>query len=296
MIVGAICLLTHALRGLDWRTMLHECWTMPWHRVALAALFTVASYGALTIYDFIGCRLVGCGVGYVRVAYAALLAYAFSHTLGFPAVTGGAIRYRLYARWGVRPTDIARIMALAGVTLVLGMLSIGGTSMLFTRQTLGSQALGGLMLAGLLVYVAIGYWRGTPKLRVSLAQILVGSIDWLGVAGTLYMLLPSSIDMSFAAFAGLFVMAYLVATISNVPGGIGIFESLILANIGHGLPTEALVSALLVYRAIYFLVPFLLAGLALMAFEAQILSARLSRRNAGVGETVEAQADFLRIS
>jgi uncharacterized membrane protein YbhN (UPF0104 family) len=143
------------------------------------------------------------------------------------------------------------------------------------------------MLAAILLYAVFGHgqrkariggWTiAPPRLPVTLAQVVVGSADWIANAGVLYILLPAG-HPPFFDFLGLFVTAYLIATFSNVPAGLGIFESIIIADLHDTLSAESVVSALLVYRAVYFLLPFCLAGLGFAWIETRALRRRLVER------------------
>ena len=103
-------------------------------RTALVISFawTVLSYGVLTFYDRLGTIYAGHKVRYRRVAFASFCAYALSHNLGFAAVSGAAVRYRLYSHWGLTPVQIAKVVGFCSLTFGLGGLVLGGC-ILFVR-------------------------------------------------------------------------------------------------------------------------------------------------------------------
>ena len=88
------------------------------------------------------------------------------------------------------------------------------------------------------------------------------------------MLLPTSADISYLAFVGLYMVALAVSLLSLVPGGLGVFES-ILVLLLPGVPAPQLLGALLAYRLVYYALPFGLAVLLLSAHEFQRQRARL---------------------
>ena len=70
-------------------------------RVALAILAAALSYAVLSLYDPLALRHQGNAMPLRRGALASFVGYAFSHAMGMPLLTGGAVRYRLYSAWGL---------------------------------------------------------------------------------------------------------------------------------------------------------------------------------------------------
>src|SRR5208283_2612479 len=95
---------------------------------------TIVSYFILTFYDRLGTIYARRKVSYGKVAFASFCAYALAHNLGFAAVSGAAVRYRLYAHWGMTPLQIGKTVAFCSLTFGLGGLVLGGT-ILFIEPT-----------------------------------------------------------------------------------------------------------------------------------------------------------------
>jgi uncharacterized membrane protein YbhN (UPF0104 family) len=280
LLIGAGFLLYRSLKDVELWKLWRELQEFPPSSIAAAIGLTAVSHLALASYDYIGVRYIKHRIAYWRVAMAAFCAYSISHSLGFPAVTGGTVRYRFYSRWGCGAVDVAQIMAMAGITLFLGMFSIGGIAMLLDGARVkawtglpsdGINALGVIFLGVVVAYAVMGFFRQAPidllgyKLdipspRLAAIQIAVSGIDWLVVASVLYVLLPPNDVFTFPTFLGVFVLAYLLGTLSNVPGGLGVFESIILITLRQSVPTETIVSSLLVYRGVYHLLPLAIGG------------------------------------
>jgi uncharacterized membrane protein YbhN (UPF0104 family) len=280
LLAGAGYLLYRSLKNIELVKLWREMHEFPASAIALSVVLTFASHFALTTYDYIGVRYIRRHLSYARVALAAFTAYSISHSLGFPAVTGGAVRYRMYSRWGFSAVEVAQIMAMAGITLFLGMFLIGGIALLLDGAQVqawtdlpseGINSLGALCLAVVVFYGTIGLIRReplrfwgfelkVPSLRFAGTQIAVSGFDWLLVASVLYVLLPANNVFTFPTFLGVFVLAYLLGTISNVPAGLGVFESVILITLQQSVPTEKIVSSLLVYRGVYYLLPLSIGG------------------------------------
>ena len=245
--------------------------------LALAGSLTVGSYLALTLYDLLALRLIDPRVSIPRAMRTAFVAYAFANTLGVPSLSGGSVRLRGYLREGLSALQVASLQALCTLTFVLGALWITSLAMLLDAaqaalalrmSPAGVRALGGTLLGLLLVYASlaklrrslrVGRWSLTlPSLRYMLAQVSVSSLDMCLAASCLYVLLPDVPTLSFPAFLAAFVLALAAGVVSSVPGGLGVFESTLVLLLPTA-PTPELLGAVLVYRAIYYLAPFLLA-------------------------------------
>jgi phosphatidylglycerol lysyltransferase len=258
----------------------------PW-RIALAILLAGASYLALTGYERLALGYAGTSLPWQRYALTSFVAYAVGHNLGLVAISGGAVRYRLYAPLGLGAVDIAKIVAFCTVTFALGVGTLAGVSFLvhageaatLLHASVGlSTTIGAGLLAAVLAYVlACAYrrspvaWRGwqleLPSVRLASSQVLLASIDLLLASACLYVLLPSTAGVSFGAFAGLYMVALAASVASAVPGGVGVFES-ILVLLLPAVPAPQMLGALLAYRLVYYVLPFLLALLLISMHEA----------------------------
>lgn len=268
-------------------SILETLWALPFPRLAAALLFTALSYATLSGHDWLGVRYVGASVPYRQAAFASFIGYAFSQALGFPLVTGAPPRYRLYSLWGVEAGDIARIVAFYTATFWLGFLTLGGLSFMVEAPALpdalsalgvGARPLGAVFLLIPIAYV-IWAWRGGPEpkvlrwrltvptLRTAAAQLLLACADWLTAALTLWVLLPDTLPLSFGAFLGTFLLAQIVGVASHVPGGLGVFEVVLLAAIPGAAQDGAVIAGLVAFRGVYYLVPLVLAAVSLGVYE-----------------------------
>ncbi|HVB89033.1 MAG TPA: YbhN family protein [Beijerinckiaceae bacterium] len=257
-------------------------------QIAVALGFAACSYLALTGYDFVALRQLRLKVPYRTAALASFTSYAISFTMGFPLITAGAVRYWIYSQAGVRASKVASLTVIAGVTFWLGMALVLGVAL--TLQSSGLAALDHLSrlvnlsvglatlaaLAGYVVWVAQGPRRTRiqglrlelPGLGLSIGQIMLGVADLCAASAVLYVLLPAGHGLSFPSFAAVYVFACLLGIASNVPGGVGAFEAAILKIVPSPTP-EALLASLLVFRVLYYIVPFVLALALLGAHEAR---------------------------
>ena len=262
----------------------------PMRIVCAAFALTVINYLVLAGYDWLGLRFTGhTQIPLPKMIAAALLSYAISNNTGHAWAAGVSIRYRFYSKWGVPGWDIVKISLFQTITYLLGALSLGLVGSLLLPHYLSStvqepQAIRWVSLicaAALLAYWgAVVFWRKPILIRgfelvlpspgMAFWQTLVSSIDVVLSSLVLWVLLLGKVDISFGAFLVIFVVAQVVGVISQVPGGIGVFESAFLWLMTDLKPTEQhliLIGALVLYRVIYYFVPLLLAGTGLMGYE-----------------------------
>jgi phosphatidylglycerol lysyltransferase len=115
--------------------------------------------------------------------------------------------------------------------------------------------------------IAISGWElNLPGPALSLGAIAIGIADTTFAAFALWLLLPADVHVAFPAFLEIFVVATILGVISHVPGGLGIFEAIILLGL-PGMSTPQGLSALLLFRLIYYVAPFSLAAATLGAQE-----------------------------
>ncbi|MGH6811244.1 MAG: lysylphosphatidylglycerol synthase domain-containing protein [Methylocella sp.] len=247
-------------------------------QIATAALLTVVSFLALTGYDGLALRQLNARVPYKTTALASFTSYAISFTLGFPLITAGTVRYWIYSQADLTASKVASLTVMAGVTFWFGMVFVIGAGLAFRASAISKinhfypwiNTLIGLVVLGAvlayLVWVTIrrrhvcikGFRLELPGLGLSLGQIALGVIDQCAAAGVLYVLLPSHAELDFFTFAATYVFACILGVASNAPGGIGVFEAAMLKAVPVA-SEEALLASLVLFRVIYYLVPFLFA-------------------------------------
>jgi phosphatidylglycerol lysyltransferase len=274
----ALYWLHHVLAQYHWQDILAHLHAIPRWRFLAAVALACSGYGCLTLYDALGLRFAGARVPYPRLALISFMGYAIGHNVGLNTVSGGAIRYRAYSPLGLTAKQIGTVIAFGTLTFVLGAAVLLGLSLLSHARLSGSLLhlhpavvllAGCLLLGGVGSYLWLAFSRHetlrykrlvipVPSGRVAVAQIAIASADLLCAAGVLYVLLPPQAAIGFVEFAGLYLIAISAGIISNVPGGVGVFESVLLL-IFRSVPPDHLLGALLAYRIIYYFGPFAVA-------------------------------------
>ena len=256
---------------------------------------TMLSYCALATYDIMATRISVPGrVKWIVAAVSGMAGFAFSNFLGFHLLTGGAVRYRIYARLGLDGADIAKIILLTWSGLWLAITGLIATAVMVTPygipfvhliNPLVDRIAGAATLLGivwLFFYAGLhgrefrlfGWQLSLPGRGPLFLQLVAGLIDIAGATYALYVLVPPDLQPGFPAFLVIYLSAVLIAVVSHVPGGVGIFEVTMMAALGAAGRADIL-AALLAYRIVYYVTPFIVAAILLATTEAGWLKQRL---------------------
>ncbi|MFA5122645.1 bifunctional lysylphosphatidylglycerol flippase/synthetase MprF [Zavarzinia sp.] len=289
--VAVLAVALYVLHRMAQEISLHEVkqamLATPTSHLLLSVGFTAISFMALAAYDVLAVRSsVQGAVSFRTAAFAGAAGYAVSNALGFPIMTGGSVRYRLYSASGLNVADISRVVTLAWVTFWLGSgLVVGFFLAIEPHGVAHSLHIGaeGARLIGLgLLAVVLGFtaWVSTgdrvvnlfgwslpmPDRRTVVAQLVAGTVDFLAAGAALYVLLPQADVPSIGTFAVVYAAALTLGIVAHTPGGIGVFEATILSGLGLSA-TPHVVGALILYRVIYYVLPLVIAALALAGVE-----------------------------
>jgi hypothetical protein len=267
-------------------------------KIAAAGAFVVAGHVTLTFYDLFALRTIGRHkVPYSVAALASFTSSTIGHSLGAAILTGGLIRLRIYSVWGLTVVDIAKIAFVTGMTFWLGnALLLGGATACAPEAATAvdhlpasiNRAIGLAGLTGIACYLlwlaprprAVGRsgWRIVlPNLRFTLVQIGIGALDLSLVTLAMYVLLPPSPAVGFVTVLVIFLTATLLGTLSHAPGGLGVIEATMLIGLAQ-FEREELLAALLTFRALYFVLPLVLATVSLGLRELRLLARPASAR------------------
>ncbi len=277
LLAGALYVLRSELRQHSLHEILAELRAFPPIRLALSLAATVLGYLALAGYDAVSLAVLGYRLPFRRITYAAFLGYAFANSLPLSVVTGAAVRYRLYSQWGIAQSKAARVITLNTITYVVGLLASAGLAFAlqpvlvpgFLRLPLHTaRPIGFVCLAVVAAYLVwssrpggdLELWRWDlprPTLRRALAQIAVSGADWVLSGAALYVLLPHRVP--FHVFFAIFLLGQIAGLVAQVPGGLGVFEAVMLWGLRPALSTPAILIALVAYRVVYYLLPLGLA-------------------------------------
>lgn len=270
-ICGAAFLLYRTLGRYTLKEITDAVRAIPAGRLVSAAAFAAASYLCLTGFDWLAVRYAGKPLAWRRTALASFVSLSIGHNVGVAALSSGAIRYRFYSRWGLRMGDVAKVILFCGITVGLGLATLGGISLLLypqeaeglmgiTRSELRGMSIVclSLPLAHVLLSATL---RGDlrlrrwsvrfPPVRLALAQIVLGTANFACVAACLHQLLAALSEAAYLEVTAIYVIGSVASLISHVPGGLGVLEATVL----YLQPGAEAVGALIAFRVLYFLVP-----------------------------------------
>src|SRR5215212_3823649 len=277
LFAAALWVLNREVRHLSLHTLSDAIRSMPRTAVALAAFLTVLNYIILTCYDQLAFVYIRRPTSRWQVAMASFVGYAIANNVGFALLSGTSARYRFYSRWGLSGGEISRVVIFYSGTFWLGLIVLGSWSLLFSPAARVdglaplwlTRAAGFLLLMMALAYAAAPlYWKkavsfaGTdirlPSAPLIASQFVLSALDWALAGAVLYVLLPVT-RPDFTFFLGAFLASQLIALVSHVPGGIGVFESLMILLLKPWLTADEFLPALAVYRLVYYLLPLVAA-------------------------------------
>jgi len=279
LIIGfAVTTLVRTLHGVDAGVILTALTEIPPPHIALAALCVIGAFCTLTFYDFFALRTIGKKhVPYRIAALSSFTSYTIGHNIGATVFTGGAIRFRIYSDFGLNAIDVAKICFLSGLTFWLGNLFVLGFGMALhpwaaSAMDLLPPAMNRLIALGCLAGIATYFfwlvmgenrrelgqngWKVVlPSARLTLVQILIGVVDLGFCAMAMYLLMPMQPGIDFVSLAVVFILATLLGFASHAPGSLGVFDAAMLVALPE-FGKEQLLATLLVFRILYFVIPF----------------------------------------
>lgn len=287
---GAVLwLIVRQARTIDWS----EVWTAaanhPLEGLLIAALLGACSHLLYSSFDLLGRHYTGHGLPTGKVMLTTFISYAFNLNLG-SLVGGVAFRFRLYSRQGLDNASIGRVLGLSMLTNWLGYLLLAGAIFAsglleippdwrIAEPTL--QVLGGVLVLAGLAYVTAcfvskrrllvlrGHELPLPTGRMALLQVLMSCTNWMLMGAMVWTLLDQRIG--YPTVLGVLLIAAIAGVVTHVPAGLGVLEAVFVALLSDRMPAGELLAALLIYRAMYYLVPLAVATVLHLTIEARLL-------------------------
>ncbi|MDK4734758.1 lysylphosphatidylglycerol synthase domain-containing protein [Rhizobium sp. CNPSo 3490] len=269
-----------------------------------ALLFAAASYLCLSCFDLLAIRSLGKSLPYRKIMLASFISLSLGHNIGFAGLSSGAFRYRYYSRWGLTTEDVAKIILFCGVTVGLGLVTLGGLALtvnpddaarLLRTDAASTRIFGLLALIVPVVYSGLTFfirgrlrlWRWSfqlPRFSIAVAQVCVGTINFIFVSACLHQMLSTFADVAFFRSVTAYVLANSAILATHVPGGLGVLE----ATVSYVVPQGASIGALIAFRCAYFFIPLALGTMLLLITELVFRRSRSADEEADEG--AEAQS------
>lgn len=288
--------LHYLLKPVDPQAVLAHVHATPTPVLLAAVLATAIAYAALVGYDILALRFIGRTLPLRVVSLGGFLAYAFGNTIGVSVVSGGAVRYRIYSAFGLNAFEVATVSGYIAVALGTGLTLAGFAALALHPHVVANvlplspdlirwgSALIFILSVALILFISVGnrslrIWKvelRLPSPRNLAGQAIVTLIDVVAAAFTLWILMPAGTP-PFASFVAIYAIAMMVGILSHVPGGVGVFEAVVIGTLPAGVPVSEVAAALLMFRVIYYLLPFLLGFVLVSLNELRLAGGAISR-------------------
>jgi len=278
-------LIARQARQIEWSEVLQSARDYPPAVLLTAAGLAAASYALYCSYDLLSRRYSGHSLSNRAVLATTFISYAFN--LNFGSLIGGlAFRVRLYSQQGLEAAQISRIFGFTMLTNWVGYVALAGVLCVWQPIAppedwhIGRAALRGvglLLLALPLVYLTLcatsrrrslrvrGHELHLPSWRMAALQLLLSCCNWMLIGAVVYTLLQQHVD--YASTLSVLLVAAVAGVITHVPAGLGVLEAVFLTLLASQAQRHELLAALLVYRAVYYLIPLVIAIAVYIGFE-----------------------------
>jgi phosphatidylglycerol lysyltransferase len=297
LLIVALGVLWHEVRTLSVADLAAALRSIPHPAIALAILLTAVNYAVMTGYDQLAFIYLGRAFPRWQITIASFVGYAVANNLGFAVLSGTSARYRFYSRWGLTGAEISRIVVFYSGTFWLGLLVLGGWSLvaspppgLAAWSGSGHVAIVpiGIALLGIASVYAIapfvtpspikifGFELKIPTPRLVAGQFALSLLDWGLAVAVLWVLIPAPRPL-FSETVSAFLAVQIVGLLLNVPGALGVFEGGMLILMQPAVPPQTLFPALVAFRVIYYILP-LSAALVVLLFDESYQRSHFVRR------------------
>ncbi len=285
-------------RGLDYSGVMLALRETPHALIFISILLTALSYDALVARDLSALNYVGVKVSTSALLLASFCGSALGNAVGLRAFSGDAVRDRVYGAVGVRPEETARAMWFSKVAFGIALAAFAAGCLMLAGSAMGRivpvsvvllRGVGAAVLLGIAALL-VQAWRqqpvrlgrisfAMPSFERTLLHLVASTVDLAAAAAAFWILIPPR-GVDFFTFAAISSVAIALGVISRVPGGLGVFEIVMLLALRGIVPSNEIAAALLIYRGVYFVLPLLLAASVLAAFELKSASGRFASKAA----------------
>lgn len=288
--------LNHLMHSVDPAAVIAQIKSTPVQALAMAIAATAIGYTALVGYDALALRFIGKPLPMRIAAMGGSLGFAFGNTIGVSVISGGAVRYRIYSAFGLDALEVATVSGYIAAALGTGLTLIGLAALSVHPAVLAQflafspavisigAALSLLASLGLILFLSAGNRRlkiwgldlYLPPPGSLAAQLAITIVDVVAAAFALWILMPMGTP-DFGTFIAIFAIATMVGILSHVPGGIGVFETVVIATLPATVAISDAAAALVLFRIIYYLLPFALGFVVVSLNEARLAGGMIGR-------------------
>ncbi|MDR3113427.1 MAG: phosphatidylglycerol lysyltransferase domain-containing protein, partial [Endomicrobium sp.] len=306
--IAALAILQNQLKSLSYLDIVNALKAIPAFRIAAAMALAFSYYVLLGGYDIVAFKYIDAKVPLRArdILFTCFVSNVLGSNTGYSMLFGGSIRYRLYSIHKVSMIDVTKVLFFSSATIWLGLLTVGGVIFTVAPVSLSSVTkfdfstrwIGIVFLAAIAAYVSFSAIRSKPvkifkwtvsfpNIKIVVSQIALATADWIIASLTLYMLMPAG-EISYFVLLKVFLVSQLLGIISQVPGGMGIFEVAINGLLPNAAGNPGVIGGLLAYRAIFYFFPLAVALCMLAVYEIARLIKTFDEKTKIFGKTVSA--------
>ena len=284
--IVAIVLLSHEMKNYSYQQILDTLKAIPSVKITMALILSLLYYLILGGYDVVAFKYINVPLKFKNVLFTCFISNALGNNTGYSMLFGGSIRYRLYSLYNVSMMNVTKVLFFSSATIWFGLLIIGGFVFTFFPVDFSntnfffntSLPLGIFFSTIICLYVLLSLFKSHPiklfnkwtitfpNIKITLWQILLACSDWIIASCTLYILLPPG-EIPYITLLQIFLVAQMLGILSQVPGGMGVFETAIVMLLPQATESSYVMGALLAYRAIFYFFPLSIALLLLASHE-----------------------------
>ncbi|MDR0822948.1 MAG: phosphatidylglycerol lysyltransferase domain-containing protein [Endomicrobium sp.] len=304
--LAALYLLSNQLKTINPQDIKSALQSIPPHKIAIAMALAFLYYMLLGGYDIIAFKHINNQVPIKpkEIFFTCFLSNAIGNNTGYSMLFGGSLRYRLYSIYKVSIVDVTKVLFFSSATIWLGLFAAGGFIFVIdpvslaevTKYNITTRSIGFVFLAILGAYAVLSALNlksikickrsvSFPSIKIVAAQILLATADWITASLTLFVLMPFG-EIPYFVLLKVFLVAQLLGIISQVPGGMGVFETAIAMLLPNAAASPAVIGGLLAYRVIFYFFPLSIALLTLGFYEIVRLVRKVDEKTRMFGKAV----------
>jgi phosphatidylglycerol lysyltransferase len=303
---GALIFLHDQLKNLNYVDVINALKAIPVLKIAMALFLSLSYYLILGGYDVIAFKYIDLKtpLSFKDILFTCFISNVLGSNTGYSMLFGGSIRYRLYSIYNVSMVDVTKVLLFSSMTIWLGLLTVGGFIFTFAPVPLvrmvgfnfTTRTIGLFFIAVLVLYIFLSIlhskpikifkWSVTfPDIKIASLQILLATCDWFIASLIIYILMPIE-EISYFVLLRVFLISQFLGIVSQVPGGMGVFETAISRLLPNSASTSGVIGGLLAYRAIFYFFPLLIALALLCAFEIMVFAKKFNGNAKIFGKTI----------
>jgi len=300
--ICALLILHNQLKNLSYIEIVNALKAIPTFRIIIAMVLTILYCLILGGYDIVAFKYVNSrgSLKPKNILFTCFVSNILGNNTGYSMLFGGSMRFRLYSLYNISIINVTKVLLFSSATVWVGLLAVGG--FVFTIAPIpvhfkfSVRTIGLFFIAVLVLYILLSVLRSKPikvfkwtinfpNIKIVSLQLLLSVSDWLIASFILYVLMPSG-EIPYFVLLKVFLISHLLGILSQMPGGIAVFEASITSLLPNSSNIPEIMGGLLAYRIIFYFFPLLIALILLVSFEIVVFTRKFKKTARIFGKTV----------